>query len=459
MLAKKISNFSRTFAIILIASACAYGCVSQNVKPDSSSATDSALPLAENETSAPDTNALLATETSPNADPFADLSKAESKSKTNNADNSDRLNVEVSDQPYYDAVGGETLLRVSNTLYRSKKFVSELLEKNPGLEKGKKLSAGSKVVFDLGHVNPKPNYLTKGLLDRYKDDLGKALISELVKEMLPKKSLTVETGDTLQTISERLYGDSRFWPEIYLVNRTDLPSYDKITPGQSLIVYEHPMVVKAEKIAKVAKVTPAAAILNTKKIPPAKKSAVVVKQAEQPKVAKTNQVSVPREQKITSASMPPPPPAPVKVSTQPLKPMKALESPLNSNTQKLASLPLLSPLRAAEKTEATRDVITPKTNQSALRTPPTVSQPQSNNVLPVPLPKTVEKKNTEVETVAPSENSKFRRIVYVSLIVAIAGLAFFLTRPKKRPKIDLSHEGDIHVGRPKLPPDVNQNVG
>ncbi len=54
---------------------------------------------------------------------------------------------------------------------------------------------------------------------------------ESSKVMIMKK-YTVRKGDTLQSISNKFYGTTKRWKEIYEVNQEILKSHDKIYPGQ-----------------------------------------------------------------------------------------------------------------------------------------------------------------------------------------------------------------------------------
>lgn len=58
-----------------------------------------------------------------------------------------------------------------------------------------------------------------------------------VREKAPKIYI-VEKGDTLQKISDKVYGTTRRWQEIYEANKDVLKSPDKIAPGQKLAIPE-----------------------------------------------------------------------------------------------------------------------------------------------------------------------------------------------------------------------------
>lgn len=50
------------------------------------------------------------------------------------------------------------------------------------------------------------------------------------------ESYTVQTGDTLQKISQKFYGTTRKWKRIYNANRGVLRNSDRVYPGQKLVI-------------------------------------------------------------------------------------------------------------------------------------------------------------------------------------------------------------------------------
>ena len=50
----------------------------------------------------------------------------------------------------------------------------------------------------------------------------------------PSQTYRVQTGDSLEKIASKMYGDSRKWRAIYEANRDRLPSPNRIYPGQEL---------------------------------------------------------------------------------------------------------------------------------------------------------------------------------------------------------------------------------
>ncbi len=47
-----------------------------------------------------------------------------------------------------------------------------------------------------------------------------------------EQTYTIESGDTLSTISKRFYGKPKFWAKIFEANRDVIDNADKIFPGQ-----------------------------------------------------------------------------------------------------------------------------------------------------------------------------------------------------------------------------------
>ncbi len=65
------------------------------------------------------------------------------------------------------------------------------------------------------------------------------------------ESYTVEKNDTLQKISQKLYGTTRNWPKIYEANKDVLRSPDKLYAGQTLKIPSNPeLKAEPEKIAE-----------------------------------------------------------------------------------------------------------------------------------------------------------------------------------------------------------------
>ena len=50
------------------------------------------------------------------------------------------------------------------------------------------------------------------------------------------KTYVVQKGDTLQKISNKMYGTTKRWKEIYEANKAELKSPDHIKPGQEIVI-------------------------------------------------------------------------------------------------------------------------------------------------------------------------------------------------------------------------------
>lgn len=177
-----------------------------------------------------DPSEIAATPVTDDASVFADLNAAPAASEHAGAN----LTHDDSD-PFYLPIGGESLGRVAYTLYGNRGMAGSLLKKNPELQGVKKLTAEQRVYFDMDKLNPQPMFLTKDMLDRYPSQLAEKIQKTSV---LAKTTVALGTGETLQTLSQRLYGTTRYWTEIYLLNREALASYDKVSPGMQLTVFE-----------------------------------------------------------------------------------------------------------------------------------------------------------------------------------------------------------------------------
>lgn len=143
-----------------------------------------------------------------------------------------------SSSPFYNPIGGESLGRVAYTLYGDRSMFRQLAEQNPELQGVKTLAASQRVFFDFDRVKPMPTFLTKDLLDRYPNELAE----KLPGAGLAKNSVTLAPGETLQSLSQRLYGTTRYWTEIYLLNQGAISNYDRVPAGVALTVVERPMV-------------------------------------------------------------------------------------------------------------------------------------------------------------------------------------------------------------------------
>lgn len=58
------------------------------------------------------------------------------------------------------------------------------------------------------------------------------------KEIILLKDYVVKNGDTLQKISDKVYGTTKKWKKIYEANKDVLKGPDKIKPGQKIVIPE-----------------------------------------------------------------------------------------------------------------------------------------------------------------------------------------------------------------------------
>ncbi|NUM88603.1 MAG: hypothetical protein HUU37_05300 [Bdellovibrionales bacterium] len=176
----------------------------------------------------------------------------------------------IGDQPFYNAVGGESLGRVAYALYGGKRHAAELRRLNPGLSG--RLAQGQSVYFSFDQLDPRPMFLTKDMVERYS--------AELAQKIQGATAITeVRPGETLQAVSQRLYGTTRYWTEIYLLNRDKLSGgFDKVAGGAVLTVVSRPegfdayAEVRAEfgsAVASARKETPAHTPPAVETAPPA----------------------------------------------------------------------------------------------------------------------------------------------------------------------------------------------
>lgn len=137
---------------------------------------------------------------------------------------------------YYKAVGGESLGRVAYAIYNNRHAVKRLLKMNPDLKGLKTLPADAKVAFDMSRANPRSEYLTKDMLERYKSELVGKIREKRLKAGGNEQfgEVQVQKGETLQAISQRIYGTTRLWTEIFLLNQDTLHTYDQVKVGMTL---------------------------------------------------------------------------------------------------------------------------------------------------------------------------------------------------------------------------------
>ena len=313
-----------------------------------------------------------------------------------------------SSDPFYNPIGGESLGRVAYVLYGSRKEAQSLLEQNPSLEGAKVLSADQKVFFTFDRVRPQPTMLSKDLIDRYPAQLAERLSFATEKEA--KATVALGQGETLQTLSQRLYGTTRYWTEIYLLNQAAISNYDRVKAGTELTV------VQRAPVSPVAQAEPKAAV---------QQEAPAAPKAAEPK------------QEVPAA-----PPAPaVQPVVQPVEvPAAAAPAPEPTPAPVAEAAPIVDPIP---------------------ETPAPIVEPVQE---PVPFAQP-EIKAPEAETGATmgaasffSNSANVRRMIYVAAILLIGIAAFFLTRSSKKKSFDMLDVTTNTMGtRPSFRKDNDKN--
>ncbi len=131
---------------------------------------------------------------------------------------------------YYRALGGESVQRIAYTLYDSDRAIRKLLRMNPKLKAKAPVPSETKVYFNMGTVSPRSEMLTRDLIERYGEQLSERIQLKRSQQFGNEKyaEVTVKRGDTLQAISERVFGTTRLWAELYLLNQDRIADYDQL---------------------------------------------------------------------------------------------------------------------------------------------------------------------------------------------------------------------------------------
>lgn len=159
-----------------------------------------------------------------------------SKNSPNKADASSTFAAAANNTDFfYRPVGGERLGRVAYALYGDRKMALDLAAINPGLQLGSTLSQEQAIYFEAEKLNPRSMFLTKDLIERYPD----VLQASIEKNGQTKDLTSVAKGETLQEVSQRLYGTTRYWTELYLLNRQKISGFDRIPSGLELSYIKH----------------------------------------------------------------------------------------------------------------------------------------------------------------------------------------------------------------------------
>lgn len=402
-ISKKISGRALT-ALLLVSIVSSCATQSEN--------TETLPPLEESEASLLDP-AEVAMPVGDDAAVFADLATApEAASSESVASVASAVD---GSSPFYNPIGGESLGRVAYTLYGNRKLANELVRLNPDLQGVGNLRTDQKVYFDMDRLNPVATHLTKDLLDRYPAQLAE----KIQKAGLSQETVTVGTGETLQEVSQRLYGTTRYWTEIYLLNRDTISNYDRVPSGTQLKAYQRGMVSTG----------------GEKYNPPATNQDVGYS------APSNNQTNIVNEQEAAEPVMP---------LTDAGRPADVpTEQPVNSQAPS-----------APESTAAPADPIP----ETPTYTPPPVAESQPPQQMDTPsAPRQQPAATVSTGGVFDFSNTaNLRRIIYVALILIIGIVAFVMTRSSKKKSFDmLDVTTDTTGTRPKLGGDVDnqKNIG
>lgn len=117
--------------------------------------------------------------------------------------------------------GNKGNIQTSRT-YREKPAVAKEQKSATKTVGGDVSSAAPQVVYQMSSSPAE---------DKYKKEKGAGTVAE--KE---EKMYVVKKGDTLQKISDKMYGTTKKWKKIYEANKDVLKSPDMIKPGQKLVI-------------------------------------------------------------------------------------------------------------------------------------------------------------------------------------------------------------------------------
>lgn len=137
----------------------------------------------------------------------------------------------------YRSIGGENLWDLARIFYSDVKKAKFLKYQNPHLGLARDLQRRQEVHLDLYRMRINSKLLTKQMLRRYSSFLASRVLDNL-EGQLAKKKVVVQKGDTLQKISMRLFGTTRLWTEVYLMNKDQIKSFNEIEVGMELSYFE-----------------------------------------------------------------------------------------------------------------------------------------------------------------------------------------------------------------------------
>ena len=367
----RLRNFSHIFLLLLVVACASKSDLSTSSKQEeNTSSADLIDPIEE------DANAL-------NSSLFSELKSNDSTEENVAVSDSPAL---VREAPFYTAIGGESLGRVAYLLYGSKKAVKDLYKENPELKGQRKLETEQKIYFSFENINPEPVYLTKDLLDRYKKEFSAKI--QNTKNIIGEENTAVVRGDTLQKISQRIYGTTRYWTELYLLNQEKIANYDRLPAGIEITYFkrtEDQIAVHPKAVVASPAQEPAQDVLHTPPMPDvtAKAESLAISTEE----LNLNPESDRQEQAAVAIAPPPlPPPLPQEEiipmpSSSTVLPPPTTAAENNSNNRRMiyVGLILVIALGAFYMTRPSKrkfDMVEDVSTQGGQVTPPGISSRQ-----------------------------------------------------------------------------------
>ena len=160
---------------------------------------------------------------------------------------------------HYRALGGESLKQISRMLYGDEALQEKLALLNPGLNNTKNIVAGTVVRFEYALLNPQAMLLPSHFLNKYKKEISDRIQYHKENSGGYEKSFTtIRRGESLQSVSQRLFGTTRMWTELFVVNFQAIGRANQIEAGQRINFYkkvDFRVIAKAtKKIKKLKKI-------------------------------------------------------------------------------------------------------------------------------------------------------------------------------------------------------------
>ncbi len=140
----------------------------------------------------------------------------------------------------YLGLGYEKPSFIARMLLGGPQKTKDILSLNPNLSLHSKIKKNEIIKVPIKSLNIEPTLLTDYLVTKYAKIIREQLISKYKNQHLDSQTTLVKKGESLQDISLRLYGTTRYWTELYLLNADTLnDNFNIITAGQILVYYDH----------------------------------------------------------------------------------------------------------------------------------------------------------------------------------------------------------------------------